>query len=137
MHHVDPARIEPDGLPCFTGVDVRIARAGSGWRAALTKPNGAGRTFRIILSGGVVQLAVDASDTPVQLDQAIRSVRHIDAGRPGEVFLARGADLEFAIAGEFIGFRGRAGAVRFGAMFKPYQDAIALMPWYGFRQLRG
>lgn len=136
MHHVDPARIEPDRLPCFTGADVRIARVGADWRAALSSPNGVCRAFRIILSGGVVQLAVDASDTSVQLDQAIRSIRHIDAGRPGEVFLARSADLEFARVGELLGFRGRVGTVGFGGLFKPCQGGITLTPWHGFRQRR-
>ena len=132
MHHVYPTRTESDRLPSFSGADVRIARSGSEWRATLSSPNGIGRSFRVILTGGVVSLAVDASDTPVKLDQALRSVRHQDVGRPGELFLARSADLEFAMSGEFLGFRGSAGPVRFGALFKPYQGSIALTPWYGF-----
>ncbi len=136
MQHVDPTRIEFDRLPSFTEADVRIARAGSEWRATLSSPNGAGRSFRVILSEGTVQLAVDALDRPVDLDQAMRSVRHLDAGRPSEMFLARSADIEFAMAGELLGFRGHAGTFSFGAVFKPYQGAITLAPWYDFGRSR-
>lgn len=82
-----------------------------------------------------MQLAVDASGLSVEIGQSVRWVRHLEIGLPNEAFLARGADLEFAMADRLIGFRGSAGPVRFGALFKPYKDAIALAPWYGFRSL--